>query len=144
MNIVKNNIEIEDLYSLDVKLELNDSSQLYGEMIDEVSNKIINLYEKGINLNDIAIISPINNTILDYQITNKLKDNNINVFNVKKDRKIIDYPYSNALLVATCIFYEYMQYIKEEEYISFIEILLNVNRVKAFKIYNIYRQQCVI
>lgn len=28
-----------------------------------------------------------------------------------------------------------MQYIKEEEYISFIEILLNVNRVKAFKIY---------
>lgn len=135
MNIVKNNIEIEDLYSLDVKLELNDSSQLYGEMIDEVSNKIINLYEKGINLNDIALISPINNTILDYQITNKLKDNNINVFNVKKDRKIIDYPYSNALLVATCIFYEYMQYIKEEEYISFIEILLNVNRVKAFKIY---------
>lgn len=135
MNIVKNNIEIEDLYSLDVKLELNDSSQLYGEMIDEVSNKIINLYEKGINLNEIAIISPINNTILDYQITNKLKDNNINVFNVKKDRKIIDYPYSNALLVATCIFYEYMQYIKEEEYISFIEILLNVNRVKAFKIY---------
>ncbi|WP_270941484.1 hypothetical protein [Romboutsia lituseburensis] len=135
MDIVKNNIEIEDLYSLDAKLELNDSSQLYGEMIDEVSNKIINLYEKGINLNDIAIISPINNTILDYQITNKLKDNNIDVFNVKKDRKIIDYPYSNALLVATCIFYEYTQYIKEEEYISFIEILLNVNRVKAFKIY---------
>lgn len=135
MDIVKHSIEIEDLFSLDTKLELNDSSQLYGEMIDEVSNKIINLYEKGINLNDIAIISPINNTILDYQITNKLKDNNIDVFNVKKDRKIIDYPYSNALLVATCIFYEYTQYIKEEEYISFIEILLNVNRVKAFKIY---------
>ncbi|MCR8746425.1 hypothetical protein [Romboutsia lituseburensis] len=135
MDIVKHSIEIEDLFSLDAKLELNDSSQLYGEMIDEVSNKIINLYEKGIDLNDIAIISPINNTILDYQITNKLKDNNIDVFNVKKDRKIIDYPYSNALLVATCIFYEYTQYIKEEEYISFIEILLNVNRVKAFKIY---------
>ena len=89
----------------------------------------------GIRLKDIAIISPINNTILDYQIKNVLNRNEINVFNTKKNNKIIDYPYSNALVVATCIFYGYEDYIKEDEYISFIEILLNVNRIQAYKIY---------
>ncbi|MGL4912508.1 MAG: hypothetical protein ACRC3Y_08750, partial [Romboutsia sp.] len=44
-------------------------------------------------------------------------------------------PYSNTLLVATCIFYDYEDYIKEEEYINFIEILLKVNRIQAFKIF---------
>ncbi|MBQ3422398.1 MAG: hypothetical protein IJH34_12200, partial [Romboutsia sp.] len=55
--------------------------------------------------------------------------------NIKKDNKIIDYPFSNALIVATCIFYEYEELIKEEEYITFIEVIFNVNRIKALKIY---------
>ena len=131
----KTNIEIGYIYSLDANICLNDSSQLYSEMVDEVSNKVIELIAKGEDAKNIAIISPINNTILDYQINNKLKSNNIDVFNVKKDKKIIDYPYSNALLVATCIFYDYEDYIKEEEYISFIEILLNVNKIQAFRIF---------
>lgn len=104
-------------------------------MIDEVIIKVIELVNNGIRLKDIAIISPINNTILDYQIKNVLNRNEIKVFNTKKNNKIIDYPYSNALVVATCIFYGYEDYIKEDEYISFIEILLNVNRIQAYKIY---------
>ena len=111
------NINLSDIYLLPAEVKLNESSQLYSEMIDEV------------------IISPINNTILDYQIKNILNRNKINVFNTKKNNKIIDYPYSNALVVATCIFYGYEDYIKEDEYISFIEILFNVNRIQAYKIY---------
>ena len=34
---------------------------------------------------------------------------------IVKNNKIIDYPYSNALVVATCIFYGYEDYIKEDE-----------------------------
>ena len=41
-------------------------------MIDEVANKVIELVNNGTKLRDIAIISPINNTILDYQIKNIL------------------------------------------------------------------------
>ena len=129
------NIELSDIYLLPTKVKLNESSQLYSEMIDEVIIKVIELVNNGIRLKDIAIISPINNTILDYQIKNVLNRNEIKVFNTKKNNKIIDYPYSNALVVATCIFYGYEDYIKEDEYISFIEILLNVNRIQAYKIY---------
>ena len=134
-NTTKNNIELSDIYLLPTKVILNEASQLYSEMIEEVANKVIELINSGTKLRDIAIISPINNTILDYQIKNILNSNNINVFNTKKHNKIVDYPYANALVVATCIFYGCEEYIKEDEYISFIEILLNVNRIKAYKIY---------
>ena len=134
-NTTKNNIELSDIYLLPTNVILNETSQLYSEMIEEVANKVIELINSGTKLRDIAIISPINNTILDYEIKNILNSNNINVFNTKKHNKIVDYPYANALVVATCIFYGCEEYIKEDEYISFIEILLNVNRIKAYKIY---------
>ena len=128
-------ISSEDLISKNVNIEFNESSQLYSQMIEDVSNKIVNLINSGIPPKDIAIISPINSTILDYEVKNILRKNNIKVSNIKKDNKIIDYPFSNALIVATCIFYEYEELIKEEEYISFIEVIFNVNRIKALKIY---------
>ena len=130
-----NNIDLYDIVSLPTKVKLNESSQLYSEMIDEVINNVIQLVNNGTSLKDIVIISPINNTILDYQIKNILNRNKINIFNTKKNSKIIDYPYSNALVVAACIFYEYEDYIKEDEYISFIETILEVNRIQAYSIY---------
>ncbi|MGO1041417.1 hypothetical protein ACTPEO_01660 [Clostridioides difficile] len=133
INFKKSNIKIEDLYLLPSSIELNQSSQLYNEMLDLVSEKVITLIESGISPKDIAIISPINNTILEYQIRDSLKERNIDVFNTKKDKKAIDYPYGNALVVATCIFYGYLDFIKDEEYISFLESILDINRIKAFK-----------
>ena len=56
--------------------------------------------------------------------------------NTKIDNKIIDHPYANALVVATCIFYDLQHLIKEEEYINFIEILLQINKIRAIKIFN--------
>ena len=134
-NINRTNTELSDIYLLPNKIILNESNQLYNEMIDEVCNKVIELVAKGIKLNEIAIISPVNNTILDYQIKKILNDNKISVFNTKKHNKIVEYPYSNALVVAACIFYGCEEYIKEDEHISFIEILFDVNRIKAYKIY---------
>lgn len=130
-----NEITLEDLISKNVKIEFDQSSQLYSQMIENVSNKIIDLITNGVRPEDIAIISPVNNTILDYKIKNILNENNIKVTNIKKDNNIIDYPYSNALVVATCIFYDYEDLIKKEEYVSFIEVMFNVNRIKALKIY---------
>ncbi|MCC0725281.1 MULTISPECIES: hypothetical protein [unclassified Clostridioides] len=135
INFKKSNIKIEDLYLLPSSIELNQSSQLYNEMLDLVSEKVITLIESGISPKDIAIISPINNTILEYQIKDSLRERNIDVFNTKKDKKAIDYLYGNALVVATCIFYGYLDFIKDEEYISFLETILDINRIKAFKIF---------
>lgn len=128
-------IKLEDLYLLPIKINLNESSQLYSEMLEEICKKIIDLINNNVNQNDIAIITPINNSVLDYQIKNILKNNNIDVFNTNKDKKLIDYPYGNILVVASCLFYGYEDYIKEEEYINFIENIFEINKIQALKIY---------
>lgn len=129
------NVQIEDIYLLPAKIYLNQSSQLYSEMVGEVCDKVLNLVNNGVNPRDIAVISPINNNILDYSLDNTLSKNNIKVFNTKKDGKVIDYPYANALIVAACIFYEYLEFVREEDYINFIETILSANRIQAYKIF---------
>ena len=129
-------ISIKSLYEEKASIELKEEYHLYDEMIEGLSEKISDLISKGKNLKDIAIISPINNSILDYKICNKLKGQNIKVANTKLDNKIIDHPYANALVVATCIFYDLQYLIKEEEYINFIEVLLGINKIGAIKIFN--------
>lgn len=129
-------INIQTLYKEKNKINIDENSHLYDEMIEAVGNKIEELIRCGKNLKDIVIISPINNSILDYKICNKLKEKNIEIQNTKMDSKIIDHPYANALVVATCIFLNLQHFIKEEEYINFIEVLFEVNKIRAIKIYN--------
>ncbi|GAA0862236.1 hypothetical protein [Paraclostridium tenue] len=128
------NVDIKKLINLSKDINLNQSNQLYSEMVVESINKVIELIKNGCEPKDIAIICPINSTILDYQIKNLLLENKIDVYNTKKDKRIIDYPYAHALMVASCIFYECEELLNEEDYICFISLLLNKNKIKSLKI----------
>lgn len=127
-------VGISDLLNLDVSIELNQSNQLYSEMISEVVQKAIDLLNKGYEPKDIAIICPLNNTIVDYQVKSILSKSNIKVYSTKQDKRIIDYQYPHALMVAACIFYRCEELINDEDYINFIALTLNTNKIKAFKI----------
>ena len=127
-------VDIKKLINLSKDINLNQSNQLYSEMVVESINKVIQLIKSGYEPKDIAIISPVNSTILDYQVKNILLGNNVNVYNTKKDKRIIDYPYAHALMVASCIFYECEELLNEEDYICFISLLLNKNKIKSLKI----------
>lgn len=129
------NIGIFDLINMPAKIELDQSSQLYSEMIARIVEKIEVLVASGVSKKDIAVITPINTPVLDYEISSKLSRKNIDVLNTKKDSKIIDYPYGNLLYVAVAIFCDLEKYIKEEEYINFIQILFDLNRIKARCLY---------
>lgn len=127
-------INIRELKNLSIDIDLSQNSQLYSEMIVESLDKVIELIRSGYSAKDIAIISPINSTILDFQIKNTLLKNKINIYNTKQDKRIIDYPYAHVLMVAACIFYDCEELLNEEDYISFITILLSTNKIKALKI----------
>ena len=129
------NIEIFDLINTNTRIELDQSSQLYGEMIENISQKIESLVLNGVSKKDIVVINPINTSVLDYEIINKLKRKDIDILNTKKTSKIIDYPYGNLLYVAVAIYCELQHYIKEEEFVNFIQILFNLNRIKSYKVY---------
>ncbi|MBC6002173.1 MAG: hypothetical protein E7C86_06515 [Paeniclostridium sordellii] len=127
-------VYIKNLINLSKDINLNQSNQLYSEMVVESINKVIQLIKDGYEPKDIAIISPVNSTILDYQVKNILLGNKVNIYNTKKDKRIIDYPYAHALMVASCIFYECEELLNEEDYICFISLLLNKNKIKSLKI----------
>ena len=129
------NISIFDLINMPAKIELDQSSQLYGEMIDNIALKIEKLVEKGVSKKDIVIINPINTPVLDYEISNKLSSKNIDILTIKNNSKLIDYQYGNVLYVAVTIYCKKQQYIKEEEYINFIQILFDLNRLEAYRVY---------
>lgn len=127
-------VNINELFKLNKDIELNQNIQLYSQMLIEASNKVVELIKKGYRAKDIAIISPINNTITEYEIKNTLLKNNIGFYSTKQDKRIIDYPYAHALMVASCIFYECEELLNNEDYISFISLLLNTNKIRAKKI----------
>ena len=129
------NISIFDLINMPAKIELDQSSQLYGEMIDNIALKIEKLVEQGVSKKDIVIINPINTPVLDYEISNKLSSKNIDILTIKNNSKLIDYQYGNVLYVAVTIYCKKQQYIKEEEYINFIQILFDLNRLEAYRVY---------
>lgn len=129
------NIGIFDLINIPAKIELDQSSQLYGEMIYNIALKIEKLVEQGVSKKDIVIINPINTPVLDYEISNKLSSKNIDILTIKNNSKLIDYQYGNVLYVAVTIYCKKQQYIKEEEYINFIQILFNLNRLEAYRVY---------
>lgn len=127
-------VNISELFKLNKDIVLNQNMQLYSQMLIEASNKVVELINKGYRAKDIAIISPINNTITEYEIKNTLLKNNIGFYSTKQDKRIIDYPYAHALMVASCIFYECEELLNNEDYISFISLLLNTNKIRAKKI----------
>ena len=129
------NIGIFDLINMPAKIELDQSSQLYGEMIDNIALKIEKLVEQGVSKKDIVIINPINTPVLDYEISNKLSSKNIDILTIKNNSKLIDYQYGNVLYVAVTIYCKKQQYIKEDEYINFIQILFDLNRLEAYRVY---------
>ena len=129
------NIGIFDLINMPAKIEPDQSSQLYGEMIDNIALKIEKLVEQGVSKKDIVIINPINTPVLDYEISNKLSSKNIDILTIKNNSKLIDYQYGNVLYVAVTIYCKKQQYIKEEEYINFIQILFDLNRLEAYRVY---------
>lgn len=127
-------VNINELFKLNKDIELNQNIQLYSQMLIEASNKVVELIKKGYRAKEIAIISPINNTITEYEVKNTLLKNNIGFYSTKQDKRIIDYPYAHALMVASCIFYECEELLNNEDYISFISLLLNTNKIRAKKI----------
>ena len=127
-------VNISELFKLNKDIELNQNIQLYSQMLIEASNKVVELINKGYRAKDIAIISPINNTITEYEIKNILLKNNIGFYSTKQDKRIVDYPYAHALMVASCIFYECEELLNNEDYINFISLLLNTNKIRAKKV----------
>lgn len=110
--------------------------QLYTEMIKEVLDKVEEISKDGKNIGNSAIIIPSGSGILSYRISEGLKKLGIKYFNTGTDYKISEYSYAKVLIMISAM-YSMNNDIKfsKEEYIEFLSIVLEINRIKANKIY---------
>lgn len=84
-------IELEHIYLLNKEIELDENSIFYDEMIENALNKIKGLLNEGYKKEDIVVITPINNNLIENSISNKLKSiNSSKVDNVKDDLLEVD------------------------------------------------------
>ena len=127
-------LEIKDFQKLKTAIELDEKSQLYVEMLENICEKVKEILSQGNIYSDIAIITPMNNNIIDYELNRIFKKDSINILNTKKDRYIKENIYINALIVSLAMFYDCENLINRDEHISFIQIILGINKIKATKI----------
>ncbi|MFI3209646.1 MAG: hypothetical protein R3Y64_01125 [Peptostreptococcaceae bacterium] len=121
------------------KIDICDDTILFDEMIKSVLKKINELINGGYKKGDIALIVPINNNIFEENIKNSYnkefsKENGQVFKNIKNTNRLIDKSYVNALFVALSIYLNNENILNDFEYINFIEVMFNVNKIEARKI----------
>ncbi|MTI79736.1 MAG: hypothetical protein FH758_02465 [Firmicutes bacterium] len=86
--------------------EINNSAVLKGqisvpqrnEMIDTVVTEIKELIQEGTNPGQIAVICPVIDKVLEFNLTNKLAGRDIDTANLSRSKKLLDQPFANAMV----------------------------------------------
>ena len=108
-------------------------------MIKKCCEKVLSVISEGYLPKDIAILIPNNNDIVEMLIKTELEDK-IDVYNIKSI-KLTDNNYLNCIYVSLCIFFGMEKFITNGNYINFIEVLFEVNKIKARTILNCYEKE---
>jgi len=108
------------------------SSQLRSEMINKIGEKIQELIEKGMKPQDIVVISPFNDFILNYEMESKLKGIDVNVINTSKKSRLIDNPYVHCLIVIAVLCNNTTDInLTIDDYRKFFAMMLNLDLIRA-------------
>ncbi|MBC2581055.1 UvrD-helicase domain-containing protein [Clostridium sp. DJ247] len=127
-NTLENNFIIESELPINIDL----SAQLHSEMINKVIVKIEEIMKNRGKIEDLVIISPADNFILNYELESRLKNLEIDLVNTWKNSRLIDNLYVQCLVVIACLCNNYKQaYLNIDNYRKFFIKVLNVNPVKA-------------
>ncbi|MGM0602976.1 MAG: UvrD-helicase domain-containing protein [Bacillota bacterium] len=74
-------------------------SELRGDMLIQLGRRIISLIESGVNVEDIAVISPQIDKVLLFSLNRILEKNGYKLTNLNKSKKLVDIPFARALVV---------------------------------------------
>ncbi|MFN2364480.1 MAG: UvrD-helicase domain-containing protein, partial [Halarsenatibacteraceae bacterium] len=74
------------------------SSEFRGDMLSKVADEVIRLIETGIEPGEIGVIAPHLDKVLEFTFTEKLAREGLDIFNLLRSKRLIDIPYSQALL----------------------------------------------
>ena len=81
------------------------SSEFRGDMLGKVADEVIRLVETGVEPGDIGVIAPHLDKVLEFTFTEKLDRKGLEIFNLLRSKRLIDIPYSQALLTLAQLVY---------------------------------------
>ena len=81
------------------------SSEFRGDMLSKVADEIIRLVETGVEPGAIGVIAPHLDKVLEFTFSEKLAREGLNIFNLLRSKRLIDIPYSQALLTLAQLVY---------------------------------------
>ncbi|MFN2363386.1 MAG: hypothetical protein ABR596_03735, partial [Halarsenatibacteraceae bacterium] len=81
------------------------SSEFRGDMLSKVADEVIRLIETGVEPGEIGVIAPHLDKVLEFTFTEKLAREGLDIFNLLRSKRLIDIPYSQALLTLAQLVY---------------------------------------
>ncbi|MFW5790214.1 MAG: UvrD-helicase domain-containing protein [Bacillota bacterium] len=81
------------------------SSEFRGDMLSKVADEVIRLIEAGVEPGNIGVIAPHLDKVLEFTFTEKLAREGLDIFNLLRSKRLIDIPYSQALLTLAQLVY---------------------------------------
>ncbi|AZV57712.1 UvrD-helicase domain-containing protein [Clostridium sp. AWRP] len=85
-------------------------SSLRSEMIEKIGDKLKELIDTGIPPGNIAIICPINDFVLNYELQSRFKDAPFEINNLGKKSKLMDNVYVHCIIMIICMCIEDIEY----------------------------------
>lgn len=113
-------------YSDNVYMDIG--SSLRSEMIEKIGSKIEELINSGILPEDIAIICPINDFIMDYELQNRFKNASFKINNLGRKSRLVDNIYVHCIMMILCMCIEDIEYdFTMDDYRKFFSTILGIH-----------------
>lgn len=108
------------------------STQLRGEMLKDVSKQIIALIEDGLKPEEIAIISPDVDQVVEFTLGRDLTAKSIGLANLNRDKRLLDQGFAQALIyLAILVYPEWHLELNFSGLVQALSILLQVDPIRA-------------
>ena len=107
-------------------------SELRGEMLIEVGQKIISLLKKGTAENSIAVISPQIDKVLSFSLERILEKNGYNLSNYNRSKRLVDIPFARALLILYLFYSDKTEMIGISALQQSLSLLLELDPLRSY------------
>ncbi|MCC3145005.1 hypothetical protein LJ207_06685 [Halanaerobium sp. Z-7514] len=107
-------------------------SELRGEMLIEVGQKIISLLKNGAAESSIAVISPQIDKVLSFSLERILEKNGYNLSNFNRSKRLVDIPFARALLILYLFYSDKTEMIGVSSLQQSLSLLLELDPLRSY------------
>ncbi|MGM0547635.1 MAG: UvrD-helicase domain-containing protein [Bacillota bacterium] len=120
-NLVQSSLLLEEI-----------DSELRGEMLIKVGQKVIFLLEKGVKPDQIAIISPKIDKVLSFSLKQILKQKGYQLSNFNRSKRLIDIPFARALLILYLFYCQRTNIVGVSSLQQALSLLLELDPLRSY------------